>query len=747
MTMSDQHEQQHPAAPGADHALLDLIARTVSSSLDPASTPDSLRTIQAILREDRLRKEADLATLREATVQKRLDLDILQQQERLLLRQPHQWDPTCLPPTDHRAFDNVNSVHPAPKEWPSSFQSTLGRFTDPLQTFLDTHPVEDLIPSDDWLSEGDTLSGPSFDAGEPWDATISGIFPPLLSSETSSFHEPQTPDWADATSIVWPLLSPFTDVSDSNLDRGELRQSSEATFDQPISASEGTLKIVAVNQLVSGEEPADTTRPISQPAPRFRVPSSSRTKPRSSLKEKAIENVVSVACNVCSTVFADAILYAPAVTVVGFIADYTCSACTEKQGRSSVNKKTTGKARRTVHPRDADAECDICRKIVGSGGVRAAAAEAAGDEWSVPQFAIELNCKPCLAKYALCRSCGGGGRYRTGKWRPLQLFPANRATCTFPHQRFAAMKTRAHVWRVRRDQYPPYSDLYYDTQEATPAPVWALREAVRECAFSSLGVHTACAKVMEQNEGLSDWNMVTDQINVLSSLADAELCGTAQKARGTQPENMRTYIGMRWVVTDAESDDPAVWDRLTPDNARTRQPRVTSFDIVDWDVSTGLVWDCIGMSSSGNSIAVKCPSPEILARAKADHAQMEAAAAAAAAAAAVDPSYDPRSPPLLLPVPPTWIHGWNASFTSRAKALDGPYKRVEDLDPEAAPWVARLPTSATMRTGQTLVEKGIAAKSQVHFVGNVDEVLASDAAEMERRRDGLAKEKKRAAKG
>ncbi|KAI9204266.1 uncharacterized protein BJ171DRAFT_122060 [Polychytrium aggregatum] len=47
----------------------------------------------------------------------------------------------------------------------------------------------------------------------------------------------------------------------------------------------------------------------------------------------------------------------------------------------------------------------------------------------------EIICISCNKKYRLCTDCGGGGKWRTGKWRPVEMFMKGRKTCSLQHGR------------------------------------------------------------------------------------------------------------------------------------------------------------------------------------------------------------------------------------------------------------------------------------------------------------------------
>ncbi|KAJ3098216.1 hypothetical protein HDU97_004198 [Phlyctochytrium planicorne] len=67
----------------------------------------------------------------------------------------------------------------------------------------------------------------------------------------------------------------------------------------------------------------------------------------------------------------------------------------------------------------------------GGGGVGASGVEG--------RMNVEPICARCVRGYDLCTQCGGGGTFRTGKWRPRQLFEPGRRTCSLSHDRIGAI--------------------------------------------------------------------------------------------------------------------------------------------------------------------------------------------------------------------------------------------------------------------------------------------------------------------
>ncbi|KAJ3111124.1 hypothetical protein HDU96_005972 [Phlyctochytrium bullatum] len=95
-------------------------------------------------------------------------------------------------------------------------------------------------------------------------------------------------------------------------------------------------------------------------------------------------------------------------------------------------KAKTRKRRAKRLCRDSVMACEACSRRIGFGGVRVVevgvgVGREEREEWVEPGFSVE--------PVYFCTQCGGGGAFRTGKWRPRQLFDHGRRTCSLPHKR------------------------------------------------------------------------------------------------------------------------------------------------------------------------------------------------------------------------------------------------------------------------------------------------------------------------
>ncbi|KAJ3193536.1 hypothetical protein HK101_004674 [Irineochytrium annulatum] len=143
------------------------------------------------------------------------------------------------------------------------------------------------------------------------------------------------------------------------------------------------------------------------------------------------------------------------------VADIRCAACVGEEASSAGGgggRKGKKRGRETA----ARVECEVCKKGIGFGGVRRAleseinggAGEMGEDvdeeESNGKELGIEVEvvCVNCAEKYLFCSECGGGGKSRTGKWRPRAMFESSRKTCSLPHIRIGSALVQHRVLEV-----------------------------------------------------------------------------------------------------------------------------------------------------------------------------------------------------------------------------------------------------------------------------------------------------------
>ncbi|KAI8590236.1 hypothetical protein BDZ88DRAFT_451347 [Geranomyces variabilis] len=207
----------------------------------------------------------------------------------------------------------------------------------------------------------------------------------------------------------------------------------------------------------SGSDILDVDSPLSAnvgPPPSGGAPTSVPRKKKQVQEEDAF-------CRKCGTQIAIFLLHGEeAALQMQHEIDVLCMRCASEEDPSTDPSDTgapavatanlvPGSRKRTGPSRRAErAACDVCKRVVAVGSVRLTGDSKDRDRDIEPDFEAEIICVSCRAKYALCTECGGGGRYRTGKWRPLGLFQPGRRTCKLPHVRIGATPVLFAEWLV-----------------------------------------------------------------------------------------------------------------------------------------------------------------------------------------------------------------------------------------------------------------------------------------------------------
>ncbi|KAJ3015579.1 hypothetical protein HKX48_004536 [Thoreauomyces humboldtii] len=482
---------------------------------------------------------------------------------------------------------------------------------------------------------------------------------------------------------------------------------------------------------------------------------------RQFLSKRPLPAQVQIMCRHCSQAVAQAQLHSLTPTdAAPYIPDYACAVCADSRAWASTKRSkraaTIRKRNAEMPPCHTPISCDVCKKVTAAGGFRlpyADGTEPALEDiptlWEAPDFRIELICVSCREKYALCSDCGGGGKYRTGKWRPIQMFASGRATCSLSHKRYSNAVTSVGTWHIHHPQYP-YPEGWADIPEdcRKPTPNWALLRGIKMCIATVFGMCFGVPASMESNELIQTWSKLSEQANEVVGDVAKELDGIGQKARppflgkayNGNPGLNWTYVALRWIQPHAvastgpgqdsgiaasqermEEDDPdSLWDDLTEHNLRERLPRVTAFGLVDWHLATGVIMDTIGAATGRhNQPAARHPLEELVQRILDDHTLIVAYA----------------TPGIIVPPRPRWLCVTEMQFDDKP-FTDRWWKRGFSLleDNPECPWTVDM----EMENSQNF-PAGV--KRIVCMVADVEEFLTIHrAAEAE---DALPKSRKR----
>jgi hypothetical protein len=102
---------------------------------------------------------------------------------------------------------------------------------------------------------------------------------------------------------------------------------------------------------------------------------------------------------------------------------------------SDSTEKLSGSEKKRKRRETKIVDCEVCHSTIGNGGIKSADSD----------LKVEFVCTGCGEKYMFCSECGGGGKQRTGKWRPKELFEQGRRTCSLPHIRVGSAEIHYKV--------------------------------------------------------------------------------------------------------------------------------------------------------------------------------------------------------------------------------------------------------------------------------------------------------------
>ncbi|KAJ3217862.1 hypothetical protein HDU67_007148 [Dinochytrium kinnereticum] len=236
------------------------------------------------------------------------------------------------------------------------------------------------------------------------------------------------------------------------------------------------------------------------------------------------------ACRRCGSPVATMILRGkPSSLDAGYIVDVLCAACSLVADSSSPEiassstvvvpsrKRARGRAEELV-------SCDVCRRHVGAGGVKIDASrkraaldgvKSESDCESDVDFSVEVVCVPCRERYAFCTECGGGGKYRTGKYRPIELFTEGRRTCRLSHIRFgdAAVSYRVYDASCPLESTRLTSDVMSESMAVFDDAVTSFFASPRVMEHS-----TRCSNISSvQQQIASAWTQVESDLRQAST--------------------------------------------------------------------------------------------------------------------------------------------------------------------------------------------------------------------------------------
>ncbi|KAJ3160746.1 hypothetical protein HDU88_007852 [Geranomyces variabilis] len=439
---------------------------------------------------------------------------------------------------------------------------------------------------------------------------------------------------------------------------------------------------------------------------------------------------IEVWCRTCSKDLGRAHLYTDMNHAGTYVHEFSCKECAHGAvwNDSQLQRKIFKKRQYAeVEPQDAPVRCHVCKTACAAGGFRHSAEEG----WKAPDFAIEFNCSPCLKKYSLCTSCGAGGKFRAGKWRPKELFAEGRATCSLSHIRRVGIRTTEFAWHVPHNHLP-FTRTYPPLDDA-PVPVQAILRAIHKCTVNICARQAATPAFLESNEKIKNWSTFAEIIEKFVRHAQKELEGHGTKVNALHAQHstsigkestVRTYVALNTVVSTSKSGTCSDWRDITPDTLDVSLPELTGVAIADWDVARGYVYLTFGCDNITKNSTERSPTESILTRVIEDHAAMAIKAAA--------PDSEFTCPPC-----PVFYH---VAIGLRRKFDEGQWQRlgyrvIEKKDDGTGLWHyksgrANLDADEVLKHIVEFNETDHGLPEFTHLLGKINDILAASGAEV-----------------
>ncbi|RKO85328.1 hypothetical protein BDK51DRAFT_29790 [Blyttiomyces helicus] len=320
-------------------------------------------------------------------------------------------------------------------------------------------------------------------------------------------------------------------------------------------------------------------QPGVQPPPTRRRPANSRT---------TTEHPA--ACRHCSTPIGTVLFFGlPAALETPHTIEVVCLTCSPSQeaAQPSLNYPARARKREEEDGPMAPFECECCKRVKGRGGVRAGWPDDRSAGWASPEFGFELLCAECSEKYAFCSECGSGGRHRTGKYRPKELF-LSRRTCSLSHSRAGDLSSvQKRVFTAQelvqlsnfKGFFEDMKDLFFDTSMS----------------------QFALAKRMEHTPVIGTWSAVCSVVDAI--WAEIETCTQIPST-----PDMTRYIAVAWTETSSargRAHRHAAADRLTANCT------VVALQFAEWRIPTGLLFWGVNVGRGRGTSTTGPSAPEL----------------------------------------------------------------------------------------------------------------------------------------
>ncbi|KAJ3211987.1 hypothetical protein HDU67_004132 [Dinochytrium kinnereticum] len=216
--------------------------------------------------------------------------------------------------------------------------------------------------------------------------------------------------------------------------------------------------------------------------------------------------------------------------------------------------------------------CALCKEVVG----RITFGEEEGE------FHVETICPACRSKYSFCTECGGGGRYRTGKWRPQELFSSGRRTCSLSHIRIGTAPLEFEVLALPEE-----------VGDGADSIIEECREVFEDCYYAASGV----PEMMEKPTTSLTFDDVKKSVTEEFTFFANTLRGTLPTSTGTATKPIRRYLAISCIPQTRKKRGRIVADDPSASLPRRREPKrpllarrtVVACATAEYNVETGVL--------------------------------------------------------------------------------------------------------------------------------------------------------------
>ncbi|KAJ3142581.1 hypothetical protein HK101_003288 [Irineochytrium annulatum] len=214
--------------------------------------------------------------------------------------------------------------------------------------------------------------------------------------------------------------------------------------------------------------------------------------------------------------------------------------------------------------------CEACALCIGHGSVgvpllpssptssSSTRKRPSPDDPAVPDLSIEPLCARCVREFDFCTNCGGGGTYRTGKYRPREMFARGKRTCGLGHVRVGdatPLRITTYVCPVNVDELETWDPVPMcsgggEVSKALTggALMRVLMEDILRLMDDAYLGDTAISSVMRRVPHLSTHAKLVERLRAAKREMGMHVCGGWLEENAAWVKGSRRYLAVRRMV-------------------------------------------------------------------------------------------------------------------------------------------------------------------------------------------------------